>query len=129
VSALDEAFKLHSRARRTAEEVDRAHESSTWVGVCLERPLLFVGLSLTREEWTVWWLLSQRARFVARRPAARRPPTFVFARRPGSTEPLEAQGAYATLTRACELLGITLLRFDDFGEGWRKLRRALDWPG
>jgi hypothetical protein len=78
IAAMQAAFEAHARkpAPRPTEALD------TWVAAALERPLLFVGLSLTREEWTLWWLLTQRARYLARRPAARRPPAFVFARRP-----------------------------------------------
>ncbi len=123
LAAMQAAFDDH--ARTTPPRPGR--RLTTWVGTALERPLLFVGLSLTREEWSLWWLLAQRARFLARRPLAERPPAFVFARRPAPAERLEMHGAFATLSRACELLGIELLSFGDFGSGWRRLRRALAW--
>ncbi len=125
VSAMRSAFDDHARVTPPRPSTRLA----TWVGTVLERPLLFTGLSLTREEWTIWWLLAQRARFLARRPAAERPPAFVFARRPAPAERLEMHGAFATLSRACELLGIELLSFGDYGAGWRRLRRALAWEG
>ncbi|MBL9025522.1 MAG: SIR2 family protein [Myxococcales bacterium] len=123
VAAMQAAFDEHARvpSPRPTERLP------SWVATVLERPLLFVGLSLTREEWTIWWLLAQRARFLARRPPAERPPAFVFARRPAPAERLEMHGAFATLARACELLGVELLGFGDFGVGWQKLARALDW--
>jgi hypothetical protein len=118
-SAVDEHARLASPRPR--------ERLPTWVATVLERPLVFIGLSLTREEWTIWWLLAQRARFLARRPPADRPPAFVFARRPAPAERLEMHGAFATLSRACELLGVELLGFGDYGAGWSKLSRALAW--
>jgi len=124
VAAMQAAFDAHARKRapRKTASLD------SWVATMLERPLLFVGLSLTREEWTIWWLLSQRARFLARRSVSRRPAAFVFARRPPSSERLEAHAAFQTLARACELLGLELLEFTDFKAGWKKLRSAIGWP-
>lgn len=123
VSAMGAAFDEHARVTPPRPST----RLPTWVATVLERPLLFCGLSLTREEWTIWWLLAQRARYLARRPSAERPPVFVFVRRPAPAERLEMHGAFATLSRACELLGIDLLSFGDYGVGWRRLRRALDW--
>lgn len=123
LSALQAAFDAHAKLASTRPTRGRA----SWVATALERPLLFVGLSLTREEWTIWWLLAQRARFLARRPIAERPPVFVFARRPSPTDSLEAHGAFATLSRAADLLGMQLCAFDAFDEGWRRLRTALGW--
>ncbi|MFO0550040.1 MAG: SIR2 family protein [Polyangiaceae bacterium] len=123
IAAMQAAFDAHARRRapRPSSSLD------TWVATVLERPLLFVGLSLTREEWTIWWLLSERARFLARRPRADRPPAFVFARRPSPAEPMESHAAFSTLVRACELLGLSLLEFADFAGGWKKLEKALGW--
>jgi hypothetical protein len=47
IAAMQAAFEAHARkpAPRPTEALD------TWVAAALERPLLFVGLSLTREEW------------------------------------------------------------------------------
>lgn len=123
IAAMQAAFDAHARA--TAPR--KAHELDTWVATALERPLLFIGLSLTREEWTVWWLLSQRARFLARRPAEKKPPAFVFAIRPSTHDKLEAHAAFHTLARACELLDLKLLEFSEFRAGWGKLRGALGW--
>lgn len=123
LAAMQAAFDDHARAPapRPADGLD------TWVATALERPLLFIGLSLTREEWTVWWLLSQRARFLARRPAEKKPPAFVFAIRPSTHDKLELHAAFHTLARACELLDLRLLEFSDFRTGWGKLRSALGW--
>ncbi len=123
IAAMQAAFDAHARTRtpRASRELD------TWVATALERPLLFLGLSLTREEWTIWWLLTQRARFLARRPAARRPQGFVFVRRPRPHERLEAHAAFQTLARACELLDLVLLEYSDHTAGWKRLRSALAW--
>jgi hypothetical protein len=123
LSALQAAFNAHAKLASPRP----ARRRPSWVATTLERPLLFVGLSLTREEWTIWWLLAQRARYLARRPRAERPPAFVFARRPSPTESLEAHGAFATLSRAAELLGLELCAFDAFDDGWKRLRTALSW--
>jgi hypothetical protein len=122
IAAMQAAFDAHALRKKPRPTRDLP----SWVATVLERPLLFVGLSLTREEWTIWWLLSQRARFLARREGAR-PAAFVFARRPASAEKLEAHASFQTLARACDLLGLTLLSFDDFKLGWRDLRQALGW--
>jgi hypothetical protein len=124
VAAMQAAFDAHARKRapRKSSGLD------SWVATMLERPLFFVGLSLTREEWTIWWLLSQRARFLARRSTTKRPAAFVFARRPAPADKLEAHAAFQTLARACELLGIELLDFADYRSGWKKLRSAIGWP-
>ncbi|NUP10835.1 MAG: hypothetical protein HOW73_32730 [Polyangiaceae bacterium] len=124
IAAMQAAFDSHARKPlpRGARKLD------TWVATALERPLLFMGLSLTREEWTIWWLLTQRARFLARRPQTRRPAAFVFARRPSSHERLETHAAFQTLARACELLDLTLLEFSDYASGWKKVRAAIGWP-
>ncbi len=132
IAAMQAAFEKHARLAAPRPTQD----FSSWVALLLERPLLFVGLSLTREEWTLWWLLSQRARFLARRPVRvegalvrnARPGAYVFARRPASSDRLEAHAAFQTLSRACDLLGLTLLSFDDFATGWKSLRSALGWP-
>ncbi len=123
LSAVQAAFDAHAKLASPRPTRRR----SSWVATALERPLLFVGLSLTREEWTIWWLLAQRARFLARRPLTERPPAFVFARRPSPTDSLEAHGAYATLSRAAELLGLQICAFDAFDDGWARLRAALLW--
>jgi hypothetical protein len=124
VAAMQAAFDAHARKRAPR----KSGGLDSWVATMLERPLFFVGLSLTREEWTIWWLLSQRARFLARRATSKRPATFVFARRPAPSDKLEAHAAFQTLARACELLGIELLDFTDYRSGWKKLRSAIGWP-
>jgi hypothetical protein len=93
------------------------------VEVVLERPLLLAGLSLTREEWTIWWLLTQRARTLARRASA--PPAFVLARRPAADDSVEAHAQFATLHRYAALLGLRLLEVASWADGWRRVADAL----
>ncbi len=123
IVAMQAAFDEHARlpAPRPTDGLP------SWVAVALERPLLFAGLSLTREEWSIWWLLAQRTRFLARRPADARPPAFILVRRPEAVASAEQHVAFATLSRAADLLGLELCEAADHAAGWRKLRRALDW--
>jgi hypothetical protein len=123
ILAMQAAFDDH--ARQTPPRP--ASGLGSWVAVALERPLLFAGLSLTREEWTIWWLLAQRTRYLARRPPEARPPAFVIARRPEPIANAEQHAAFATLSRAAELLGVELLETPDHRTGWRRLSKALDW--
>jgi hypothetical protein len=123
IVAMQAAFDEHARLPAPRP----THGLPSWVAVALERPLLFAGLSLTREEWSLWWLLAQRTRFLARRPPEARPPAFVLVRRPEAVASAEQHVAFATLSRATELLGLELCEAPDHASGWRKLRRALDW--
>jgi hypothetical protein len=92
-----------------------AHRSAaqSWVSTAMNAPLLFIGLGMGREEWPLWWFLNQRARNHARRSLQVR--TFVFMER---SEALR-------LKTAAELTGLTLLVFNEFGEGWNRLFTAL----
>lgn len=119
---LAAAFGRHvARERRSSAATE--HRVSSIVDAVVDRPLLLLGLSLSREEWTIWWLLTQRARFLARRRA--KAPVFVLARRPAADEPIEAQAQFATLHRYAALLGLTLLEASSWSDAWRRLRGAL----
>lgn len=98
----------------------------TVVDAVLERPLLLAGLSLTREEWSIWWLLTQRARYLARRP--KRPPVFVLARRPAPDDPVELHASFASLHRHAALLDLRLLETSSWSDGWKKVGTALGMP-
>ena len=117
---INAAFRAHALLPKPRRTVGL----DTWVATMLERPIVFIGLSLTREEWTLWWLLSQRARFLARR-RAHVPQAFVFAHRPANNGSADALAAFRTLARTCQLLGLHLLAFDDFPAGWERLKAAL----
>jgi hypothetical protein len=78
----------------------------SWVGVFRSRPLVFIGVGLSPDEWSLWWLLQMR-----------------------SGEP----GYYAhvgTLDRdlrqtLVELAAIEPVRFDSYDELWARVRGAL----
>ena len=121
-AAFDEAVATSRRhGGRAARRAPR-----TVIEVALERPLLLAGLSLSREEWTIWWLLVQRARYLARK--RERPPVFVVARRPAADDPVEAHAQFATLHRYATLLGLRLLEGSSWSDIWRRLGVALGMP-
>lgn len=111
VERLNRAFGDSMQRVRTGSGAD----PRTWVEVAIERPLLFVGLSMSREEWPLWWLVTQRARRWARGDA---PPAFVMTRA-SDTE------SFRTLEAAGHLLGLHLLLVDDWGRGWQRLFDTL----
>ncbi|HZS36436.1 MAG TPA: hypothetical protein VFF06_06405 [Polyangia bacterium] len=98
--------------RRTLWHAHR-EQGESWVAVTMNAPLLCLGLGMGREEWPLWWLFNQRARNHARRRI--RIPAFVML--PAwEAEPLRV---------VAELAGLTLLTFDSYDEGWRRLEDAL----
>lgn len=115
IPTLERAFSdLRARARR-----GRGHAGPprSWVDLATERPLVFLGLSMTPSEWTLWWTLAQRARRWARTPGA--PPAFVLVRRDRSSE------AFRALEAAAGLVGLELLECDTWDQGWARVRGAL----
>jgi len=52
----------------------------SWILDFLFNPLLFVGVGLSPSESGLWWLLTQRARNLARVPVEFRPPTIIIRR-------------------------------------------------
>jgi len=101
---------------REAERLWWAHrdKAHSWVSTAINAPLVFIGVGMGREEWPLWWFLNQRARNHARRNL--RTPAYVFVRR----------DEVARLKTAAELARLTLLVFDDFEAGWKRLFKALD---
>ncbi len=116
-AAFDESVARARRARRPPVK------PRSVVDVVLARPLLLAGLSLSREEWTLWWLLVQRARWLARK--AERPPVFVVARRPAADDPVEAHAQFATLHRYATLLELRLLEGSSWRDIWTRLGDTL----
>lgn len=115
------AARFGARDDLTGDELRALREAhaeacTSWVGLFLSAPLVFVGMSLGREEWPLWWLLNQRARNHARRDDG--PPAFVFMRA------AEAERLRTPLS----LAGLTALTFDDYGPGWSRLLAALPPP-
>ena len=119
IEAMRAAFGAHAKDRRTS----RRPALDSFVAVALERPLLFVGLSLSREEWTIWWLLSQRARY---RKDLEPLPALAVVTRPKKGD-RQQEAHHASLERAAEIVGLELLVADDHPTGWQNLRKALRW--
>ncbi len=119
---LAAAFRRHVAKERKSNRASE-HRVGTVIDAVIDRPLLLLGLSLSREEWTIWWLLTQRARFLSRRRV--QPAVFVLARRPAPDEPVEAQAQFATLHRYAALLGLRLLEASSWADAWKRLRGAL----
>jgi hypothetical protein len=108
IPALERA-RAHTKQ---AEKAGRAPRPS-WVGVGLTRPLVFLGMSLGREEWALWWFLNQRRRNSARQKLESSRPVFVL---------IQAREA-EVLRVAAELAGLTLLVFPNgaFNDAWERV--------
>lgn len=107
--------------REAVWDAQRPHAKS-WVGAAMTAPLLFLGLSLGREEWALWWFLNQRRRNLARAvgrdgPLEARRPVFV----------LVQEREAGRLATAAGLAGLTLLPFRDgaYDEAWARVLGAL----
>ncbi|MBX7193112.1 MAG: hypothetical protein K1X94_13680 [Sandaracinaceae bacterium] len=107
--------------REAVWEAQRPHTKS-WLSAAMTSPLVFLGLSLGREEWALWWFLNQRRRNLARavgrdHALADRHPAFV----------LVQAGEAARLATAASLAGLTLLPFRDRGydEAWARVLAAF----
>jgi len=89
----------------------------SWYDLFFLAPLIFVGVSLSRDDWPLWWLLHQRARnFVPfrRNEDYECPETFYVTCKGADTAHL--RGAPA---------GIELVEFDSYNAMWSFLRKAL----
>jgi hypothetical protein len=85
----------------------------SWILDFLFSPLLFVGVGLSQSESGLWWLLTQRARNLARVPIEFRPPTIIIRRE-------EDDNALFTV----KPLGIKMIVAD---KGKSVSQTALDW--
>lgn len=74
-SARGDAPRSGPAARAAA--LARRAVATSWFDAAIEAPLLFIGLSMGRDEWPLWWFLNQRARNFARR-RGKHARTFVF---------------------------------------------------
>jgi hypothetical protein len=90
----------------------RRKNASTWLDAAIEAPLLFIGLSMGRDEWPLWWFLNQRARNFARR-RGKHAPTFVFV----------SEESGAALEPSARLVGAELVTMPSARrqEGWNLL--------
>lgn len=116
VEDLELARRAHMRATRTRD----AGSPASWIAATMSAPLVFLGMSLGREEWALWWFLVQRRRKHARHPASA-PPVFVV------MQEREAE----SLRPTAEILGLTLLTFPNggYGEAWERVLGAVDASG
>lgn len=88
-----------------------------WVSVFLTAPLVFVGTRLRGDEWTLWWLLQQRARLFARTPPELRPGVWLLLCDDSLPEDLAREPA-----------GLQVLRFDRPPDLWRTWAEVLAPP-
>lgn len=104
-------------AFKQAEKAGRPPRHS-WVGMGISRPLVFLGMSLGREEWALWWFLNQRRRNLARQKLEASRPVFVL---------IQAHEA-DVMKVAAQLAGITLLIFPDgaFNDAWKRVLKAFE---
>lgn len=107
--------------REAVWDAQRPHAKS-WLSAAMTSPLVFLGMSLGREEWALWWFLNQRRRNLARavgrdRGLADRHPVFV----------LVQAGEASRLATAASLAGLTLLAFTDrrFDDAWARVLGAV----
>ncbi len=102
---------------KQAEKAGRPPRPS-WIGMGMSRPLIFLGMSLGREEWALWWFLNQRRRNLARQKLEASRPVFVL---------IQAREA-AVMKVAAELAGLTLLVFPDgaFNDAWERVLNAFE---
>lgn len=82
----------------------------SWVEVFLERPLLFIGVGLSPDEWSLWWLLHLRADQTTATPA--------YYAHVGS---LDARLRHILPT----LAGLEPVRFRSCDDLWSRVRGAL----
>lgn len=84
---------------------------ANWVAQFLYRPIYFAGVGLSESETGLWWLLTQRARNLARIPASERPETVML---------LHSQNERRSMwaNRPC---GIEALYCDEWDHGWEML--------
>ncbi len=89
----------------------------SWYDLFFLAPLIFVGVSLSRDDWPLWWLLHQRARnFVPFRKERDYdcPSAFYLTCKGAETNHLRGEPA-----------GIELVEFDSYDSMWNFLRKAL----
>ncbi|MFZ5481197.1 MAG: hypothetical protein ACOZNI_30845 [Myxococcota bacterium] len=101
-----EAMKLASRhAGDDWHARARTHRDLSWDWLIYTAPVVFLGCSLTADEWPMWWVLHQRARELAR--AREAPPAFVLT----CGEPSHLKGGPAD---------IVVLEAGTHEEGWER---------
>jgi hypothetical protein len=110
---------LSAPAARETALAQRAVATS-WFDAAIEAPLLFIGLSMGRDEWPLWWFLNQRARNFARR-RGKHARTFVFV----------SDETRASIEPSARLLGMEFVSMPSSRreEGWQLLFDILARTG
>lgn len=60
------------------QSTNRDSYPQTWVDLFIHRPLIFIGCSLGFEEYDLWWMLQQRARYWNNPIRGKKPPTLIL---------------------------------------------------
>lgn len=84
---------------------------SNWVAQFLYRPIYFAGVGLGEFETGLWWLLSQRARNLAKVPLAQRPQTIILRSAKDEKRDFWANRPF----------GVEAMYCDDWDHGWEML--------
>ena len=90
---------------------------TSWYDLFFLAPLVFAGVSLSRDDWPLWWLLHQRARNVVpfkKEDSYDCPATFYLTCRGAGTDHLRGGPA-----------GIELVEFDSYDSMWSLLRKEF----
>jgi hypothetical protein len=115
VAALARAYEAMKEAQHDAgarwRDVVREHPALTWDWLVYNSPVVYVGCSMTADEWPMWWVLHQRAREHAR--TREPPPAFVLA---CGGEPTHLRGGPAD---------VIVLPARSFEEGWARFFDAF----
>jgi hypothetical protein len=96
----------------------RWHAPATWCELFLCAPLVFIGASLPADDWPLWWLLHQRARYFVPFQDWEIAETFYLTSRPHEAGHV-ANGA----------AGLEIVAFRSDEDMWRFVLAALDDPG
>jgi hypothetical protein len=96
----------------------RWHSPDTWTELFLCAPLVFIGTSLPPDDWPLWWLLHQRARYFVPFEDWEVAETFYLTSRPSAVGHV-ANGA----------AGLELITFRSDDDMWRFVLNALASPG
>lgn len=94
------------------------HAPSSWCDLVLCAPLVFIGTSLPTDDWPLWWLLHQRARYFVPFKEWQVAETFYLTSNKTESNHIENGTA-----------GIELVRFKDNAALWKFVLAAIDAPG
>jgi hypothetical protein len=92
----------------------RRRWTRNWVDLFFTAPLIFLGTSLSVDDWPLWWLLHQRARNFTAFTPAKRPKTYVLAAEPDDLSHLKGSPA-----------DIEVIKFATHNDLWKFFLAAL----